>query len=98
MSTPEIKVTFGALEGARGDVTATANRISGQLEELKRYLAPMVATWTGQAAADYQAVQQRWDTSAAALNDTLNRIGTALGHANEEYQRTERANAARWRA
>lgn len=94
----EIKVTFGALEGAQADVAAAAGRIRTQLEDLKRYLAPMVGTWTGQAAADYQAVQQKWDASAAGLNDTLNRIGVALGQANEAYRRTEQANAARWRA
>lgn len=98
MSTPEIKVTFGALDAAQGDVAATAGRINTQLEDLKRYLAPMVATWTGQAAADYQAVQQRWDTSARALNDTLTRIGTALGQANDAYRQTEQANANRWRS
>ncbi|MFP5019845.1 WXG100 family type VII secretion target [Pseudonocardia phyllosphaerae] len=97
MSTPEIKVTFSALDGARADVAATAGRIRTQLEDLRRYLAPMVGTWTGQAAADYQAVQQRWDTSAAGLNDTLDRIGVALGRAHDAYRATEQANAARWR-
>ncbi|MFP5069737.1 WXG100 family type VII secretion target [Pseudonocardia nantongensis] len=97
MGTPEIKVTFGALEEARTNVAATAGRIRTQLDDLKRYLAPMVGTWTGQAAADYQAVQQKWDTSAAGLNDTLTRIGVALGQANDAYRRTEQANAARWR-
>lgn len=97
MSTPEIKVTFSALDSAQADVAGTAGRIRTQLDDLKRYLAPMVATWTGQAAADYQAVQQKWDTSAAGLNDVLTRIGTALGQAGEAYRHTEQANAARWR-
>ena len=94
---PEIKVTFGALEVARTDVGATANRISGQLEELKRFLAPMVAGWEGQAATEYQATQRRWDMAAADLAAVLARIGVALGTANESYQQVERANAARWR-
>ncbi len=40
----EIKVTFGALESAQTDVSSVAGRMTGQLEELKRFLAPMVAT------------------------------------------------------
>ena len=93
----EIKVTFGALEAARADVGATAGRISGQLEELKRFLAPMVATWEGQAATEYQATQRKWDTAAADLASVLAQIGVALGAANDSYQQVERANAARWR-
>lgn len=93
----EIKVTFGALEAARTDVATTATRISGQLEELKRFLAPMVAGWEGQAAAEYRATQRRWDTAAADLATVLARIGVALGTANDSYQQVERSNAARWR-
>lgn len=93
----EIKVTFGALEAARVDVAGTAGRISTALEDLKRFLAPMVATWEGQAAAEYRAEQQRWDTAAADLAAVLARIGAALGAANENYQAVERANTARWR-
>ncbi|MEN3263592.1 WXG100 family type VII secretion target [Pseudonocardia sp.] len=93
----EIKVTFGALEAARADVGGTATRISGQLEERKRFLAPMAATWEGQAAAEYQVTQRRWDTAAADLAAVLAQIGLALGTANESYRQVEQANAARWR-
>jgi early secretory antigenic target protein ESAT-6 len=93
----EIKVTFGALEAARADVGATAGRISGRLEELRRFLAPMAATWEGQAATEYQATQRKWDTAAADLASVLAQIGVALGTANDSYQQVERANAARWR-
>jgi WXG100 family type VII secretion target len=97
MSTSEIKVTFGALGAAQSDVATTASRISGQLEDLKRFLAPMVATWHGQAAADYQLKQRQWDTAAADIAAVLAQIGVALGTANDNYQQVERANAARWR-
>jgi WXG100 family type VII secretion target len=93
---PEIKVTFGALEAARADVANTTTRINNQLEELKRFLAPMVATWEGQAAADYQATQRKWDAAAADLAAVLGQIGVAIGTANDSYRRVEQANAARW--
>jgi 6 kDa early secretory antigenic target len=93
----EIKVTFGALEAARSDVAGTAMRISGQLEELKRFLAPLVATWEGDAATEYGIKQRQWDTAAADLAAVLARIGAALGAANESYRQVEQANAARWR-
>jgi early secretory antigenic target protein ESAT-6 len=93
----EIKVTFGALETAQSDVSGVAGRMTGQLEELKRFLAPMVATWEGQAATEYQAKQRQWDTAAANLATVLGQIGTALGTANESYRQVEQANASRWR-
>jgi 6 kDa early secretory antigenic target len=92
----EIKVTFGALEAAQADVSAVAGRMTSGLEDLKRYLAPMVATWEGQAATEYQAKQRQWDTAAANLTTVLGQIGVALGTANQSYRQVEQANASRW--
>ena len=93
----EIKVTFGALAAAQSDVSGTASRITTQLEDLRRFLAPMVATWDGAAAPDYQVRQKQWDTAAADLTAVLSQIGVALGAANDGYRQAEHANAARWR-
>ncbi|MGH3683815.1 MAG: WXG100 family type VII secretion target [Pseudonocardiaceae bacterium] len=92
----EILVTFGELEGARNSIQTTWTNISQQLEDLKGYLHPMVATWTGDAATAYQADQAKWDRSAADLNQVLNQIGVALGTSNDNYQAGEAANRARW--
>jgi early secretory antigenic target protein ESAT-6 len=93
----EIKVTFAALDVARADVAAAAARISGQLEDLRRFLAPLAATWEGQAAQDYLARQRQWDTAAAGLAAVLAQIGVALGSAHDGYRQVEQVNAARWR-
>ncbi len=93
----EIKVTFASLGNAQTDVATTAGRMSSQLDELKRLIAPMVATWEGRAAQDYQAKQRQWDTAAADLTAVLAQIGVALGTANDSYYQVEQANAARWR-
>lgn len=92
----EIKVTFGELSVAQQSVASTSQRISSQLDELKRYLAPLAATWEGQAAQDYQVKQRQWDTAAADLTAVLAQIGVALGSANDNYQLVEQANARRW--
>lgn len=93
----EIKVTFGALAAAQSDVSGTASRITTQLDDLRRFLAPMVATWQGAAAEDYQLRQRQWDTAANDLTTVLAQIGAALGVANDSYRQAENANAARWR-
>ncbi|NMI00411.1 WXG100 family type VII secretion target [Pseudonocardia acidicola] len=92
----EIKVTFAELAVAQHNVAGTAQRIAARLDELKRFLAPLAATWEGQAATDYQARQRQWDTAAADLASVLARIGVALGTANDSYQQVEQANARRW--
>jgi early secretory antigenic target protein ESAT-6 len=92
----EILVTFGELESARSAIQTTWANISREMDDLKRYLQPMVETWTGEAASAYQAHQAKWDRSAADLNQVLNQIGVALGTSNENYQAGEAANKARW--
>jgi len=92
----EILVTFGEISNAQSSVATTSRNINQELDDLKSFLAPMVATWTGQAAEDYQVKQQQWDDSAAQLNQVLGQVGVALGTANDNYQQAERANASRW--
>jgi 6 kDa early secretory antigenic target len=93
----EIRVTFGVLDAARDDIAGTASRIATRLEELKRLLAPLVATWDGVAAEEYRRTQRKWDTAATDLASVLGQISVALGAANESYRRVEQANVARWR-
>jgi WXG100 family type VII secretion target len=92
----EILVTFGELESARSSIQTTWANINREMEDLKRYLRPMVETWTGDASNAYQAHQAKWDRSVADLNQVLNQIGIALGTSNENYQASEAANRARW--
>jgi WXG100 family type VII secretion target len=91
-----IKVTFGELASAQQNVARTSQQMTAQLEDLKRFLAPMVATWSGAAADDYNLKQRQWDTAAADLTAVLSQIGVAVGHANDGYQQVEAANARRW--
>ncbi|MGH3991302.1 MAG: WXG100 family type VII secretion target, partial [Pseudonocardiaceae bacterium] len=51
----EILVTFGELENARSSIQTTWTNINREMENLKRFLQPMAATWTGEASTAYQA-------------------------------------------
>lgn len=96
MSDGRIQVTFGELENARGSIQTTWSNITRELEDLKRFLAPMVETWTGEASTAYQAQQAKWDRASQDLNQVLNQIGVALGTSNENFQAAENANRARY--
>ena len=89
-------VTFAALEDAAAHADTVAGHIDQELDDLRAYLAPLVASWTGQAAADYHTLQARWDSSAADLNGVLRQIAGALRMAHGNYARAESHNASIW--
>lgn len=89
-------VTFGAINEAAMDTDSIATQISQQLEELKSYLSPLIASWSGEAAGDFQALQAKWDNSANDLNLVLRQVSQALRSAGEQYQATENANSSLW--
>jgi early secretory antigenic target protein ESAT-6 len=91
-----IKVTFGELQAAAGSINTNAGRIQTALDDLKTFLAPLVSTWTGNAAEMYQQHQNKWDQAAGDLQAVLSAIGIAVGRAAEDYMDGERTNAARW--
>ena len=93
----EIKVTFAALEAARADLTGTVTRIRGRLDDLRRAVTPLAATWDGQAAEEYRGRQRQWDLAAADLTRVLAGVGRALGEAEAGYRAAEAANAGLWR-
>jgi early secretory antigenic target protein ESAT-6 len=91
-----ILVTFGAVSEAAMDTDGVASQISAQLGDLKAYLAPLVATWSGEASTDFQALQAKWDASANDLNQVLRQISQSLRTAGDNYLNTERANKQIW--
>lgn len=92
----EIRVTFAAIDQAAADIDGARARITAQLGDLQRYLSPVVAGWTGDAAGRYNEAQQRWDRSAGDLTGTLQRIRALVSAAGQGYQDVERLNAGRF--
>jgi len=91
-----IQVTFGAINEAAMDADSVASQIAQQLSDLKAYLAPMVASWSGEASSDFQALQAKWDASANDLNQVLRQISQSLRTAGDNYLNTERSNKQIW--
>jgi early secretory antigenic target protein ESAT-6 len=91
-----IQVTFGAVNEAAMDTDSIASQIAQQLGDLKSYLAPLVASWSGEASSDFQALQAKWDASANDLNQVLRQISQSLRSAGDNYLSTERSNKQIW--
>ena len=92
----QVVVNAQALDEGASDTEAVAGRIEQQLSDLRGYLAPLVASWTGEASSDYQALQQRWSTNADDLNAVLRDIAGALRTSSQNYVGGERRNASMW--
>ncbi len=92
----QIGANFGQLGNTVDHIARTASAVNGQLSDLKTYLAPMVATWEGDAATQYNQLQKDWDLAADDLNVVLHKIGLALGDTNADFQATERSNLLRF--
>lgn len=86
----EMLFTFGAVRQAQDDIHNTSNRLNQQMEDLKNFLKPLVASWQGSAQEAYQARQRDWDQASADLNNVLAQIAVAVGEIHDNSQDTER--------
>jgi WXG100 family type VII secretion target len=92
----QVLVNAGTLDNAASDTDAIAGQIEQQLGDLHGYLAPLVASWTGQAATDWQTLQQQWNTTADDLNAVLRQIATTLRTSAETYTSGDQTNQQMW--
>ena len=93
----QVVVNAQMLNEGASDTDGIAGQIEQQLGDLKGYLAPLVASWTGEAATDYQGLQTKWNQSAEDLHAVLQQIASALRTASENYVSGEHTNASMWK-
>ena len=92
----ELLVHAETLSSASQNVASAYNELNSKLHDLRTLLQPLTQTWSGQAAADYQARQRQWDQAQADLNEVLQQIGKVLEVAQQQYGDAERANIDVW--
>lgn len=92
----DLKVNFSALSTAAADIRTGANQLEERLVAMDRSLQPLRASWTGEAAASYEATKAKWTSAISDMKALLADIGSAVDSSGQEYQATERNNAARW--
>ncbi|MDX8142618.1 WXG100 family type VII secretion target [Lentzea sp. BCCO 10_0061] len=94
--TGEIQVTFAEVANAASQISSSAKSVDQQLDDLRSKVTSTLSGYTGDAATQYQAAQDKWDKAAADLQAVLAAIGTAVQQAGEAYEQSERMNAQRW--
>lgn len=94
----EMMVQFAGMQAAVTDMERSITRLQTAIDTLEGDLRPLAATWTGEASLFYQERQRTWDGAFAELRGVLVTAKQTVAQAADNYQRTETANAALWRA
>ena len=91
-----IKYSFASLSAAAEDIETSSRTITGQLEDLKAQIKPMVSAWEGDAATSYKQHQDKWDAAALELAEILSTIGRAVEEGNQRMKAVNTAAANSW--
>ncbi|MFI7648971.1 WXG100 family type VII secretion target [Micromonospora sp. NPDC049460] len=92
----EIRYNFGALNAAADSCGGAMRNLTGELDGLKSGIAPLLATWDGDAREAYFRRQNDWEAAANDLRDLLGRIEKALRESAVKMQAREAANRAKF--
>jgi WXG100 family type VII secretion target len=92
----QVVVNSGTLNEGAADTDSIAGQIEQELNDLKGFLAPLVSSWQGEAASDWQALQTKWNASGADLHAILQQIAAGLRTASENYVSGENTNKSMW--
>lgn len=92
----DLKVNFSALSTAAADISTGANQLEAKLADMDRSLQPLRANWSGEASQSYEAAKSKWTSAISDMKLLLSDIGRAVDTSGQEYNSTEKNNAARW--
>ncbi len=84
------RVTPGELMELSRQVHGTAGSIESELAGLRSRVAPIGASWHGQAHQRFELLYDEWSRSARALQQALAGISQLLSSAGESYDEAER--------
>lgn len=91
-----IKVNYAAMQGAEGDIRATAEAVRGQLEDLRASTEPLIGDWTGPAAEQYQVQRARMEAAWNDLNGVLGEIAVLVARNSENFGMTDNKVKQMW--
>jgi ESAT-6 family protein len=80
---------FAGIEGGAGEIHGSVATTAGLLDEGKGSLAALAAVWGGSGSEAYQAVQTRWDSTAAELNAALQNLAQTISESGATMAQTE---------
>ncbi|WP_255770378.1 WXG100 family type VII secretion target [Pseudarthrobacter sulfonivorans] len=91
-----ISVDTELLQLKSANVKATVDRISSDVQTMKRGLDELQATWRGSAANNFQALVTEWTLTQSKVEASLASITMALAAAANTYAQAEQGNTQRF--
>lgn len=91
-----ISVDPEQLQLKSANVKATVERISADVQTMKRSLDELQSTWRGSAATNFQALITEWTLTQGRVEASLASINLALASAASSYAQTEQGNTQRF--
>jgi hypothetical protein len=85
-----------SLAAALDDMADFQRTAASLLEEIESTVRDLHISWEGEAAAAHAEAHRLWTHGAAQMQDALNTLHTAGGHAHGNYTRAMRDNQAMW--
>lgn len=87
------QIDSDAVAAATSAVQAAAGRIQADVNGLHAQLVNLQSSWTGQAAAAFQAVVADWTATQRRVEESLGLINASLAQAGQQYAEIEMHNA-----
>ncbi|HYT10997.1 MAG TPA: WXG100 family type VII secretion target [Mycobacteriales bacterium] len=81
----QIKVDFGSLSELQGQVSASAQKILGEIEDIKRTVNGTEAYWGGAARDQFGARYQQLEAAQRTVQEAISQFGSLVGRANAAY-------------
>ncbi|XAS68371.1 WXG100 family type VII secretion target [Micrococcaceae bacterium Sec5.7] len=91
-----ISVDTELLQLKSANVKATVDRISADVQAMKRGLDELQATWRGSAATNFQTLVTEWTLTQGKVEASLASINLALASAASSYAQAEQGNTQRF--
>lgn len=92
MSGDEIAVQYEQVEHISLAITTFCNQMDEDLARVNRACQQLVSQgWQGMSANAFHAQQQKWNSGAEHMKQTLAQLAQKVGDANAHFQQTESA-------
>ena len=91
-----ISVDTELLQLKSANVKATVDRISADVQAMKRGLDELESTWRGTAATNFQSLIAEWTLTQGKVEASLASINLALASAAATYAQAEQGNTQRF--
>ncbi|WP_458107329.1 WXG100 family type VII secretion target [Arthrobacter sp. R3-55] len=91
-----ITVDTELLQLKSANVKGTVDRISSDVQAMRRGLEELEATWRGSAATNFQSLILEWSLTQSKVEASLASINLALSSAAASYSEVEQGNTQRF--